>query len=67
MSRPVVSVALGNTWVVMLGVALASGSGSATLTVGVCVYPFFHLGVKVWHASKSKQGASNSKRTGVRG
>lgn len=67
MKPPIVGYALGHTWVVMLVVVAVSGSVVTMTLVGLAVYPFFHLGVKVWHASKSKQGASNSKRTGVRG
>jgi hypothetical protein len=48
MRPPVVGYALGHTWVVMLSAGLATGSPVVMLLVGVGVYPFFHLGVKVW-------------------
>jgi len=33
---------------VMITVGFVSGSAVTMLAVGVAVYPFFHLGVKVW-------------------
>jgi hypothetical protein len=51
---PIVGYALGHTWVVMLTVGFVSGSPLAMLGVGVSVYPFFHLGVKVWHAWRGR-------------
>jgi len=48
MRPPVVGYALSHTWVVMITVGFVSGSAVTMLAVGVAVYPFFHLGVKVW-------------------
>lgn len=59
MNPPVVGPALGHTWVVMITVGFVSGSAVTMLAVGVAVYPFFHLGVKVWR--------TYVRRTGVRG
>jgi hypothetical protein len=54
MSRPVVGYAFGHTWIVMLTVVTVSGSPVTMLLVGVAVYPFFHLGVKFWHAWRGR-------------
>jgi hypothetical protein len=62
MRPPVVGYALGHTWVVMLSAGLATGSPVVMLLVGVGVYPFFHLGVKVWQWWRT-----GVRRTGVRG
>ena len=51
---PIVGYALSHTWVVMLTVAVVSGSVGLVFVVGVCVYPFFHLGVKFWHAWRGR-------------
>jgi hypothetical protein len=54
MSRPVVGYALSHTWVVMITFGFVSGSAVTMLAVGVAVYPFFHLGVKFWHAWRGR-------------
>ena len=46
--------ALGHTWVVMLVVVAVSGSVVTMTLVGLAVYPFFHLGVKFWHAWRGR-------------
>ena len=51
---PIVGYALGHTWVVMLVVVAVSGSVVTMTLVGVAVYPFFHLGVKFWHAWRGR-------------
>ena len=62
MKPPIVGYALGHTWVVMLTVGFLSGSVVSMTLVGLAVYPFFHLGVKVWQVWRT-----GVRRTGVRG
>jgi hypothetical protein len=54
MKPPIVGYALPNTFVVMMFTAWWSGSVVTMTLAGVCVYPFFHLGVKVWHAWRGR-------------
>lgn len=51
---PIMGYALGHTWVVMLVVVAVSGSVVTMTLVGLAVYPFFHLGVKFWHAWRGR-------------
>jgi len=56
MNPPVVGHALTFTWLVMLAVLVRTGVAPFALAVGVCVYPFFHLAVQGWHATRRKWG-----------
>ena len=54
MKPPIVGYALGHTWVVVLTVGFLSGSVVSMTLVGLAVYPFFHLGVKVWQVWRGR-------------
>ena len=54
MKPPIVGYALGHTWVVVLTVGFLSGSVVLMTLVGLAVYPFFHLGVKVWQVWRGR-------------